>query len=106
MSEESKNFTSSEIFGELISQSEYATRLLSLSRRALIDSNIGKDFNGKPPRAVIMHAVSRALTEVNMPNIDQKKLLRGLISLCISFLEDEDIRLAMRIKDELGKTDK
>ncbi len=106
MSEESKKFGSNEVLDELLDQSGYAIHLLGASRQALLDSKIAKDFNGKPPRPVIMHAVSRALTECEMPNLDHKKFLRGLISLCVFFLEDEDVNLALKIKEDLLKSDK
>lgn len=104
MSEE-KKYTVSEVGDELCEQSEYAIRILGASRKALSDSKIGEDFNGRIPRPVIMHAVSRALTEVNMPSLDQKKFVRGLVSLCVFLLEDEDVNIALKIKEELGKTD-
>lgn len=106
MSEETKKFGSNEVLDELFEQSGYAIHLLGASRQALLDSKIAKDFNGKPPRHVVMHAVSRALTECEMPYLDHKKFLRGLISLCVFFLEDEDVNLALKIKAALLKSDK
>lgn len=105
MSEESQNFSQSEVFKELCDQSVYALRILGAGRQALLESKIASDFNGKPPRTVMMHAVSRALTEVNNANLDREKLMRGLISLCIFLLEDEDVDLALKIKADLLKTD-
>ena len=106
MSEETKKFGSNEVLDELFDQSGYAIHLLGVGRQALLDSKIAEDFNGKPPRPVVMHAVSRALTECEMPQVDQKKLMRGLISLCVFFLEDEDVNLALKIKEDLLKSDK
>ena len=106
MSEETKKLGSDEVLNELFEQSGYAIHLLGAGRQALLDSKIAKDFNGKPPRPVTMYAVSRALTECEMPNLDHKKFLRGLISLCVFFLEDEDVNLALKIKEDLLKSDK
>ena len=101
---EKKKFTAEEVGDEVCEQIEYAIGLLSMGRQSLVDSNVGKDFDGKPPRSVLMHAVSRALTECDIP-VDREKFHRGLISLCIFFLEDEDVTLALKIKDDLRNTD-
>lgn len=100
MSAEKKKFTASEVGDEVCEQIEYAITILKMYRESLIDSKVGKDFDGKPPRSVIMHAVARALTECDIP-VDLDKFHRGLISLCIFFLEDEDVTLALKIKDEV-----
>lgn len=100
MSAEKKKFTASEVGNEVCEQIEYAVNILKMGRTSLLDSNVGKGFDGKPPRSVIMHAVSRALTECDIP-VDLDKFHRGLISLCIFFLEDEDVTLALKIKDEV-----
>lgn len=105
MSEESKNLSAKDVLTELYEQSEYAIRILRASRDALFESKVGKEFNGKPPRPVIMHALSRALTDCRMPDIDNEKFLRGLISLCLFFLEDDDVNLALNLKKELHETD-
>ena len=104
MSEEKKKISADEVYNELSEQVDYAVKLLKDSREALVESHIGKDFKFKPPRAVIMHAISRALTEVDLP-VDYPKLHRGLISLCLFFLEDDDVSLALKIKHELRETD-
>lgn len=95
-----------ELFDELDEQLRYATRILGTARLALFESKIGKQFGGKPPRPVIMHALSRGLTDCEMPDVDDKKFLRGLISLCLFYLEDKDVELALKIKEELSDTDK
>ena len=97
-------FTVEQVGDEVCEQIEYAINILKMGRTSLLDSNVGKDFDGKPPRSVIMHAVARALTECDIP-VDLDKFHRGLISLCIFFLEDEDVTLALKIKDDLPKTD-
>lgn len=101
-----ENIPPSKVFKELKDQLKYATGLLGVAREALFESKIAKQFNGKPPRLVIMHAVSRALTNCEMPDIDDKKFLRGLISLCLFYLEDKDVELALQIKEDLLKSDK
>lgn len=106
MSQESNNFTRNQVIDELLEQTGYAIRLLQASRDALLESHIGKEFDGKPPRPVIMHAVSRALTDCTMPQVDYKKLHRGIISLALFFLEDEDVNIALKIKSDLHDTDK
>lgn len=106
MSKQSKEFTHDDVFNEVYEQSAYAMRMLGASRQALLESHIGKEFGGKPPRAVMMHAMSRAMSECEMPGVDRKKLLRGLVSICVFLLEDEDVNLALRINEELRKTDK
>lgn len=106
MSQESNHFTHDQIIDELLEQTAYAIRMLSASRDALLESHIGKEFNWKVPKPVIMHAVSRALTDCIMPQVDYKKLHRGIISLVIFFLEDEDVNIALKIKKELCETDK
>ena len=106
MSEETKNFSPNDVLTELYEQSEYAIKILRASRDALFESKVGKDFNGKPPRPIIMHAVSRALTDLNMPSIDYAKFHRGVISLCLFLLEDDDVNLALNLKKELRETDK
>lgn len=105
MSEETKNFSPKDVLTELYEQSEYAIRILRASRDALFESKVGKGFNGKPPRPVIMHAVSRALTDCKMPTLDYAKFHRGVISLCLFFLEDDDVNLALNLKKELRETD-
>ena len=97
-------FTVEQVGDEVCEQIEYAINILKMGRTSLLDSNVGKDFDGKPPRSVIMHAVARALTECDIP-VDRDKFHRGLISLCIFFLEDEDVTLALKIRDDLPKTD-
>lgn len=104
MSAEKKKFTLHEVHNEVCEQIEYAIALLQVCRQSLLESNVGKDFEGKPPRSVLMHGIARALTECNIP-VDREKFHRGLISLCIFFLEDEDVTLALKIKDDLHKTD-
>ena len=106
MSENSKNFSRNDVLTEVYEQSEYAIKILHASRDALFDSKLAKQFNGKPPRPVIMHALSRALTECNSPDIDYVKFHRGVISLCFFLLEDDDVNLALNLKAELRKTDK
>lgn len=105
MSEESKNLSAKDVLTELYEQSEYAIHILRASRDALFESKVGKEFNGKPPRPVIMHALSRALTDCNVPNLDYVKFHRGVISLCLFFLEDDDVNLALNLKKELRETD-
>lgn len=105
MSEETKNFNHKDVLTELYEQSEYAICILRASRDALFESKVGKEFKGKPPRAVIMHAVSRALTDCKMPALDYAKFNRGVISLCLFFLEDDDVNLALNLKKELRETD-
>lgn len=100
-----ENIPMNKVFEELKEQLKYATGLLATARMALFDSKIAKQFNGKPPRPVIMHALSRGLTDCEMPDIDDKKFLRGLISLCLFYLEDKDVELALKIKEELSDTD-
>ena len=102
----SENISSNELFDELKEQMRYATGLLGTARHALFESKIGKQFGGKPPRPVIMHALSRGLTDCEMPDVDDKKFLRGLISLCLFYLEDKDVELALKIKEELSDTGK
>ena len=97
-------FTAEQVGDEVCEQIEYAINILKMGRTSLLDSNVGKDFDGKPPRSVIMHAVARALTECDI-GVDLDKFHRGLISLCIFFLEDEDVTLALKIKDDLPKAD-
>ena len=97
-------FTVEQVGDEVCEQIEYAINILKMGRTSLLDSNVGKDFDGKPPRSVIMHAVARALTECDIP-VDRDKFHRGLISLCIFFLEDEDVTLALKIRDDLPKAD-
>lgn len=104
MSAEKKKFTVEQVGNEVCEQIEYAIALLKAGRQSLLESNIGKDFDGKPPRSVIMHAVARALTECDIP-VNREKFHRGLISLCIFFLEDEDVTLALKIRDDLPKAD-
>lgn len=105
MSAEKKKFTVDEVHNEVCEQIEYAVDLLQMGRQSLLESNIGKDFEGKPPRSVLMHGIARALTECDIP-VDREKFHRGLISLCIFYLEDEDVTLALKIRDDLYKTDK
>lgn len=93
-------FTAEQVGDEVCEQIEYAINVLKMGRTSLLESNIGKEFDGRPPRSVIMHAVSRALTECDIA-VDLDKFHRGLISLCIFFLEDEDVTLALKIKDEV-----
>ena len=93
-------FTAEQVDDEVCEQIEYAINILKMGRTSLLESNVGKDFDGKPPRSVIMHSVARALTECDIP-VDLDKFHRGLISLCIFFLEDEDVTLALKIKDEV-----
>lgn len=97
-------FTAEQVGDEVCKQIEYAINILKMGRTSLLESNVGKDFDGKPPRSVIMHAVARGLTECDIP-VDRDKFHRGLISLCIFFLEDEDVTLALKIKDDLPKAD-
>lgn len=106
MSEETKKFSDSDVLSEVCEQSAFAMHILGASRQALLDSKIAKDFGGKPPRSVMMHAMSRAIEEADMSALDHKKLMRGLISLCVFFLEDDDVDLALKIKADLIKTDK
>ena len=100
MSEESKKFNGNEVLAEVCEQSAYAMRLLGTSREALLDSKVGEQFGGKPPRPVMMHAMSKALTEVNLPDVDHKKFVRGLISALVFLLEDDDVNLALKIKED------
>lgn len=95
-----------QVMTELCDQTSYAMRILGASREALNESSINKDFKGKVPRLIKMHAMSRALTECEMPDIDHKKFLRGLISVCVFLLEDDDVNLALKIKDDLLKSEK
>lgn len=104
MSAEKKKFTADEVGEEVCEQIEYAISILKMGRQSLIESNVGKDFDGNPPRSVIMHAVARALTEIDI-GVDLAKFHRGLISLCLFFLEDEDVTRALKLKDELKDTD-
>lgn len=106
MSEESKKFGADEVFTEVLEQTTYALRLLGTSRQALLESNIGKQCEGKPPRLVMMHAISKAVTECDLLNFDHKKFLRGLISVCVYLLEDDDVNIALKIKQDLLDTDK
>lgn len=105
MSAKKKKFTESEVVDEVCEQIEYAIGILNMGRQSLLESNVGIDFKGKPPRSVIMHAIARALTEVDI-GTDLDKFHRGLISLCLFFLEDEDVTLALKLKGELKDTDK
>ena len=98
-------FTAEEVGNEVCEQIEYAIAILKMGRTSLLESNVVKDFDGKPPRSVIMHAVARALTEIDI-GTDLAKFHRGLISLCLFFLEDEDVTLALKLKDELKDIDK
>lgn len=102
--EKKKKFTIDEVGEEVCEQIKYAIDVLKMGRQSLVESNVGKDFDSKPPRSVIMHAVSRALTELDI-GLDLAKFHRGLISLCLFFLEDEDVTLALKLKDELKDTD-
>lgn len=102
----SKEFKPNEVMAELCDQTSYALDILGASREALNESNVGKDFKGKVPRSVKMHMMSRALTECVMPDIDHEKLMRGLISVCVFLLEDEDVNLALKIKTDLLDTGK
>jgi len=104
MSVEKKKFTAHEVHNEVCEQIEYAVALLKTGRQLLLESNVGKDFEGKPPRSVLMHGIARALTECDIP-VDREKFHRGLISLCIFYLEDEDVTLALKIRDDLYETD-
>lgn len=106
MSQESNNFTREQVIDELLEQTAYAVRILRAGRDALLESHIGKEFDGKLPKPVLMHAVSRALTDCIMPQVDYKKLHRGIISLTLFFLEDEDVNIALKIEDDLRETDK
>lgn len=104
MSEESKGTPACKVLDDLVDDVQYAVDILRIGKAALLDSNIGKSFHGKPPRAVIMHAVSRALTSPEVDSFDSDKFRRGVIALCLFFLEDEDVNLALKIKNELNDT--
>lgn len=98
-------FTVEQVGDEICEQIKYTINILKMGRTSLLESNVGKDFDGKPPRSVIMHAIARALTEIDI-GVDPAKFHRGLISLCLFFLEDEDVTLALKLKDEVKDTDK
>ena len=106
MSEESKNFSQHQVFHDLLVDTQYAVRTLRTSREALSESKIGNDFGGKVPRAVVMHSMSRALTECKLPELDYDKFHRGVIALCLFFLEDDDMNLALKVKNGLMDIDK
>lgn len=101
MSDNAKKITSNKVFRDLLEELPYAIELLCASRDSLLESHIGKSFDGKPPRSVIMHAVSRALTSDLVP-IDRTKFTRGVTALCLYLLEDEDVNLALKLKDDLS----
>mgnify|MGYP003293528365 CR=1 FL=1 len=105
MAEESRNFSAEDVMSQLLEQTKYAINMLHASREALFESKIGDDFNGKVPRPVIMHAISNALTECKMPGLDYDKFNRGVISLCLFFLEDEDVNIALKMREGLGGED-
>ena len=102
---EKMNFTPKQVIDEVLEQTDYAVKTLRASREALFESNVGEDFKGKVPRPVVMHAISRALTEVKLPGLDYDKFHRGILSLVLFFLEDDDVNLALKIKKELKDTD-
>lgn len=92
-----------EILEELKEELKYATLVLGTGREALIESKIGKGFDGKPPKLVTMHALSHSLAACDLPNLERDKFIRGLIALCVFYLEDEDVSLALKLKEELDK---
>lgn len=106
MTKESEEFSAKQVMEDLVEDVKYATAVLGAGRAALLESNIGKSFNGKPPRVVMMHAISRALTSPEVESLDSDQFRRGVIALALFYLEDEDVNLALKIKDELLDADK
>lgn len=83
-----------DIMHELMDNISYAMMVLGGAKRALCESKVGELFKGEIPKAVKMHALMKAMSELSEADpknlIDRDKLYKGITAVAVWALETMD----------------
>lgn len=89
-----EQFSEQDIMHELMDNISYAMMVLGGAKHALCESKVGELFKGQIPKAVKMHALMKAisnLSEADPTNqIDRDKLYKGITAVAVWALETMD----------------
>jgi hypothetical protein len=93
-----------DIMQELTDNISYAMMVLGGANRALCESKVGEFFKGQIPKAVKMHALMKAMSELSEADpknlIDRDKVHKGITAVAVWALETMDFETIFGRKEE------